>query len=110
MRFLNLKSFFLDGQIISLDRGLAKINVLFNLNKMDNSKCNTEAFVSDNTIILTLTNPERGVMFEGLTVNTRGRLISELFYRDVPLTRIKTDRDMYHKMKEVRTVLRNERR
>jgi len=110
MRFYNLKSFFLDGQTISLDRGLKKMDILFNLNEIDNSKSNKEAFVSDNTIILTLTNPERGVMFDGLTVNTRGRLISELFYRDVPLTRIKTDREMYNKMKEVRTVLRNERR
>lgn len=110
MRFYNLKSFFLDGQTISLDRGLKKMDILFNLNEIDDSEFDAEAFISDNTIILTLTNPERGVMFDGLTVNTRGRLISELFYRDVPLTRIKTDREMYNKMKEVRTVLRNERR
>lgn len=110
MRFYNLKSYFLDGHTISLERGLKKMNILFNLNKMDNSEFDAEAFVSDDAIILTLTNPKRGVMFEGLTINTRGRLISELFYRDVPLTRIKTDRDMFHKMKEVRTVLCNERR
>ena len=109
MRFYNLKSHFLDGQTISLERGLKKIDVLFNLNKMDDSEFDAEAFVSDDTIILTLTNPKRGVMFEWLTINTRGRLISELFYRDVPLTRIKTERKLFNKIKEVRAVLCNER-
>lgn len=110
MRIYNLKSFLLDGRTISMERGLKKMDILFNLNEMDNSEFEAEAFVSDDAIILTLTNPKRGVMFEGLTINTRSRLISELFYRGVPLTRIKTERKMFNKMEEVRTVLRNERR